>query len=179
MADAPHTLTDELIRHFIEEDAVIRAYVRSVTHGHRETDDVIQEIWQVACRKISEYDTSRPFRGWIMGIARIKLLQWRQSLARSREVLDPDVIESLATKAEEHCAELDLRSKFLRECIQELPAHGRNILQLKYFDGMKIADIASRTKRQTGAIEMALTRFRRILRACIEDHLQAEGRQTG
>jgi RNA polymerase sigma-70 factor (ECF subfamily) len=177
MAEAPHTFTDELIRHFIEEDAAIRAYVRSVTRGHRETDDVIQEIWQVACRKITEYDTSRPFRGWIMGIARIKLLQWRQSLARSREFLDPDVIESLADHAEEHGSELDLRIQLLQECLNKLPARGRNILQLKYFGGLKVTAIAAQLNSNAGAIDMAITRLRRLLRTCIEDHLQPEGKQ--
>jgi RNA polymerase sigma-70 factor len=177
MAEAPNTFTDELIRHFVEEDAAVRAYVRSVTRGHRETDDVIQEIWQVACRKITEYDTSRPFRGWIMGITRIMLLQWRQSLARSREFLDPDVIESLADHAEEHSSELDLRSQYLQECLKKLPARGRNILQLKYFYGMKGTAIAAKLKSNAGAIEMAITRLRRLLRECIEGHLQTEGKQ--
>jgi RNA polymerase sigma-70 factor (ECF subfamily) len=112
-----------------------------------------------------------------MGIARIKLLQWRQSLARSREFLDPDVIESLADRAEKHSAELDLRIQLLQECLKKLPARGRNILQLKYFSGLKVADIASQLSSKAGAIDMAITRLRRLLRECIEGHLQTEGKQ--
>ena len=165
------TLNEDLVRHFIEEDAAVRAYVWSVTRGHRETDDVIQVIWQVACRKIAEYDTARPFRSWVMGIARLQLLKWRQSLARSREVLAPEVIELLAETAETHREELDVRGQFLRDCLEKLPAHGKEILKMKYYSGMKIAAIAVQVKRTTAAIEMALTRVRRALRACIERKL--------
>jgi len=41
---------EALLKHFIEEDSVVRAYVRSVTRGHRETDDVIQ----AGCRVLIE-----------------------------------------------------------------------------------------------------------------------------
>jgi RNA polymerase sigma-70 factor (ECF subfamily) len=169
---------EALLKHFIEEDSVVRAYVRSVTRGHRETDDVIQDVWRVACMKISEYDPNRPFRRWVMGITRLQLLKWRQHLARSREVLAPDVIDLLADTAETHYEELDMRSHYLRDCLKLLPSHSRVVMQMKYFLDMKIEDIAREVKKTTAAVEMILVRARRSLRACIEGKLQAEGGVT-
>ncbi|MBU4429931.1 MAG: sigma-70 family RNA polymerase sigma factor [Verrucomicrobia bacterium] len=171
-------MNETLLRHYVNEDAVVRAYVRSCTMGHRETDDVLQEIWKVVCVKIGQYDESRPFRAWVMGIARMQVLKWRQTQARSREVLSPETIELFAETAMEHGDELDFRRQHLRECLSRIPALGRQIMRLKYFDGLTIATIGLQMKKSTAAIEMALVRFRRFLRACIEKQLVEERLST-
>lgn len=171
MAGGP--VNEDLLKHFIEEDSVVRAYVHSITCGHRETEDVIQDVWRITCQKIGDYDRNRPFRSWVMGITRLELLKWRQKLARSREVLAPDVMDLLADTAEEYREEIDMRSQYLRDCLAHLPAHSKDIMQMKYFRTMKIEEIARRIKKKTAAVEMALVRVRRSLRACIEEKLRA------
>lgn len=173
-----NSLDEDLLRHFIEEDSAVRSYVMAVTRGHQDTDDVIQDVWRVACLKIAEYDSGRPFRSWVMGITRLQLLKWRQALARSREILAPDLIELLADTAETQREELDLRSQYLRDCLARLPVYGRGILQMKYFRDMKIEAIAARLKKNTAAIEMTLVRLRRSLRVCIEGKLRDDGKVT-
>jgi RNA polymerase sigma-70 factor (ECF subfamily) len=168
-----NTPTDALLRHVVAEDGVVRAYVYSVTRGHRETEDVIQEVWRVACQKIADFDDSRPFRPWILGITRLQLLKWRQALARSREVLAPDILDLLAETAETCREELDLRGQYLRECLKQMPGSGRRILHMKYFDGMKIAAIAVKLRKSVAAVEMALVRLRRVLRTCVDGALRA------
>ena len=165
-------MVDEaLIRHVIEEDAVVRAYVYAVTRGHRETQDVIQEVWRVVCRKIGEYDERKPFRAWVLGITRLQVLKWRQGVARSREVLAPDILELLAATAAEERQELDLRRQYLLKCLERLPDNSRNILHMKYFDGLKSVMIAARLNRSLAAVEMTLVRVRRVLRQCIEEKI--------
>jgi RNA polymerase sigma-70 factor (ECF subfamily) len=166
---------EALLRRVIEEDAVVRAYVRAVTRGHRETEDVIQEVWKVVCLKIGDYDDQRPFRAWVLGITRLQLLKWRQEQARSREILMPDLTEVLSETAEQHRTELDLRRQYLRECLAGVPAKGRHVLELKYFGELKIAAVASRLRKSVAAVEMSLVRLRRLLRACIEQKLSAGG----
>ena len=176
--DAPNDnelpMDPDLLRNVVGEDSVIRAYVRSVTRGHRETEDVIQEVWRVVCRKIGEYDRQRPFRAWVLGITRLQLLKWRQSLARSHEVLMPEVVELLAETADECREELDLRSQFLRDCLAKLPVPNRRMLELKYYGGLTAEAVARELRRTPAAVEMALVRLRRALRACIERRLTTE-----
>lgn len=164
---------EKLIRRVVEEDSVVRAYVYAATRGHRETQDVIQEVWRVACRKIADYDESRPFRSWVLGIARLQVLKWRQGLARSHEILAPDVLDLLAETAATEHDELDLRDQYLRDCLGEMPPLGRQILRMKYFDGFKSAVIAENLKKSVAAVDMTLVRLRRGLRDCIEQKLTA------
>lgn len=121
------TADQKLLKHVIAEDPAVRAYVYSVTRGHRETEDVIQNVWQVVCAKIGEYDDNRSFRSWVLGITRLQLLKWRQAKARSREVLAPDVIDRLADDAVTQRDELSLRVHYLRQCLSELPDRGRRL----------------------------------------------------
>jgi len=164
-------VNDTVLRHVIAEDAVVRAYVYASTRGHRDTEDVIQEVWQVVCRKIGEYDETRSFRAWVMGITRLQVLKWRQAQARSRLLFDPEVLELLADTAAEECEELDHRSQFLRDCLGLLPLDSRRLLHMKYADGLTVAAIAERVKKSVGALDMAFVRLRRALRACIEGKL--------
>jgi len=166
------SVNDIILRHVISEDAIVRAYVYSATRGHRDTEDVIQKVWQVVCLKIGEYDTSRSFRAWVLGITRLQILKWRQAQARSREIiLAPDVLDLLADTAETAREELSLRSQYLKECLSRMPLNGRRLLQMRYFEELRIAAIAEDLKRSVAAIEMALVRLRRALRACIEEKL--------
>jgi RNA polymerase sigma-70 factor (ECF subfamily) len=165
------SVNEFVLQRVISEDAVVRAYVYSATRGHRDAEDVIQEVWQVVCRKIGEYDQSRSFRAWVLGITRMQVLKWRQAQARSRLLFDQDVLDLLADTAEEERQELDHRSQFLRDCLGMLPLDGQRLLHRKYTDGLTVAAIAEQMKKSVGALEMALTRIRRALRACIEGKL--------
>jgi RNA polymerase sigma-70 factor (ECF subfamily) len=167
-----NSVSDIVLRQVISEDAVVRAYVYAATRGHRDTDDVIQEVWQIVCRKIGDYDPSRSFRAWVLGITRLQVLKWRQAQARSREILlDPDVLDLLADTAAAEEEELSLRGQYLRDCLSRMPVSGRRLLQLRYFEGLRSADIAEKLKRNVGAVDMAFVRLRRALRVCIEGKL--------
>jgi RNA polymerase sigma-70 factor (ECF subfamily) len=149
--------------------------VFAATRDHHEAEDILQEVWRVLCAKLEEYDETRPLRQWALGIARLQVLKWRQSKARSREVLAPDILEMLADTAQQCAAEIDMRAQFLRACMAELTLLTRRILRMKYFDGLKTAAIATKTGRTTPSIEMRLVRGRRELRSCVERKMGGEG----
>ncbi|MEI6149865.1 MAG: sigma-70 family RNA polymerase sigma factor [bacterium] len=166
-----NSVNDIILRQVISEDAVVRAYVYAATRGHRDTEDVTQEVWQIVCLRNGDYDPSRSSRAWILRITRLQVLKWRQAQARSREILAPDVLDLLADTAAIEKEELSLRGQYLRDCLSRMPVSGRRLLQLRYFEGLRSADIAEKLKRNVGAVDMAFVRLRRALRACIEEKL--------
>lgn len=164
---------EALLKHFVEEDTVLRAYVFAATCDYHETNDVLQEVWRVLCAKIDAFDDSRPFRPWAMGVTRLQVLKWRQSKARSREILAPDTIELLADTAEQCAAEIDIRTQYLRECLGRLTLAARRILRMKYFEGLRATNIAAQLGRSVSSVEMTLVRGRRALRRCVERKIAA------
>jgi RNA polymerase sigma-70 factor (ECF subfamily) len=165
---------EKLLKHFVEEDAVLRAYVYAATRSQADARDVLQEVWKTLAVKLDQYDEARSFRSWALGVARIQVLKWRQEKARSKEIPSGDVLELLAKTADEHADEIDLRLSFLNECLAKMTMVWRNLLEMKYLGGMKIAEISARTKRSVAAVEMGLVRSRRALRDCVERRMHEE-----
>jgi RNA polymerase sigma-70 factor (ECF subfamily) len=139
------------------------------------TDDLVQIVATTLWQKWEQFDTARPFRPWALGIARLEVLKWRQQLARSREVLSSEAVSRLAEVAADAAPEIDDRYGFLLECIESLNDESRELLGMKYGEGLKAARIAGRLGRRVEAVEMMLVRVRRALRDCIERKLARAG----
>jgi RNA polymerase sigma-70 factor (ECF subfamily) len=166
--------TERLLKHFVEEDAVLRAFVYASTRSATDAEDVIQEVWRTLTAKLDQYDDSRPFRPWAMGVARMQVRKWRQEKGRSREIPSSEVIDLLATTAEEHADEIDVRLSFLQVCLGRLTDACRKIMEMKYLHGMQISQIALQMGRNVAAVEMTLVRARRALRECIDQQMRRE-----
>ncbi|MBN2584971.1 MAG: sigma-70 family RNA polymerase sigma factor [Planctomycetes bacterium] len=158
----------DLLRLFLNEEPLLRALLLSATGDLHASEDMLQTVATVVWEKRDQFDGSRPFRPWVLGIARLEILKWRQRLARSREILSEQALARLAESAEEHAEEIDRRRHYLQGCIAVLEQRQRSILEMKYGEGLTIADIADRVGKSVAAIEMVLVRIRRALRDCIE-----------
>ena len=170
----PNNDAQRLLKHFVEEDAVLRAYVHVATRSHADTQDLLQNIWETLWVKIEQYDDARPFRHWAFGVARLEVLKWRQAKGRSREYLSESSLDLLAGTAVERADELDLRGEFLQQCMRDLSVLWRKVLSLKYYRELSIRDIAGQLGKSTSAVEMILVRSRRALRDCIERKTRQE-----
>lgn len=168
MANMNHRL---FLKHFLQEEGVLKAYLMAATGDMHAADDLLQEVSSVLWEKFGQYDAGRPFRNWALGIARMETLKWRQRLARSREVLSPVVIEALADTAAQRAGELDDRAAHLRLCVKELREKTRQVLRLRYWKAFSIRRIAEDLEKSVASIEMVLVRARRQLRQCVDRKL--------
>jgi RNA polymerase sigma-70 factor (ECF subfamily) len=109
----------------------------------------------------------------------VEVLRWRQSRARGRAVLSEKALENLADAAaalEEATSDWSI---LLPGCLRALPERVRGVLVMKYADDLPIKEIAGRTGRQVGAVEMTLVRARRALRECLERRMRQSGHPEG
>jgi len=123
----------DFITLFLKEELLLRSFLLASTGNVHESDDLFQSVARVLWEKFADYDPSRPFRGWALGVARLEVLKWRQSKARSREVLSPDALSQVAEAAEEGGSWADGLSEFLRGCLAKLKSTARQVMELKYF----------------------------------------------
>jgi RNA polymerase sigma-70 factor (ECF subfamily) len=157
---------------FLQEQPVLQAYLMAAV-GHQSTaDELLQEVSSVLWETLPRYDQSRPFRAWALGVARLQVLKWRQARARDRLVLSEQVLESLAQTAEACADDLDRRRAPLKDCLGFLDGKLRDLVHLRYFENLAVAQIAERLGRTVAAIEMALVRLRKSLRQCVEGKIQ-------
>jgi RNA polymerase sigma-70 factor, ECF subfamily len=177
--DQPQSEHDRFLLHFLPVRGMIRAFLHAATRNVHETDDLCQQVGGVLWRKFVNYDPSRPFAAWAVGIARMELLKWRDRSMRGwrQRSLSDEAILALADAAGQPERESEQvpeeQSAALRRCMERLTPRAREAMERKYRDGQSIRAIADAQGREVGAIEMTLVRARRALRDCIEQRLAA------
>ena len=163
---------EDFIQHFTDVEHALRAYLLAATRNLSDADDLFQAVWIVLWNKFDQFDASRSFRSWAIGVARFEVLRWKRQQARSREVLSEDAISLLADSAQEHAEEINVHRILLRECLERVNGLRRRVLDMKYSENMKAREIAHATGRSVEAVEMLLVRVRRLLQSCIEQKLR-------
>jgi RNA polymerase sigma-70 factor, ECF subfamily len=127
---------------------------------HELADDVIQDTWLIAVRRIRRFDPNQgSFLGWLRGIA-INVL--RNQLRARRKRRTAPLRDEFAVAAPP-TADRD-RAERLADALLDLSERYESVLRAKYLEGQSVADIAATWKETPKAIESLLTRARNALR---------------
>jgi RNA polymerase sigma-70 factor (ECF subfamily) len=143
------------------EFASLYAYVLWRCGGLRDhADDVVQETWMTAVRRIRQFDPNRgSFAGYLRGIAANVLRNHFRSTRRWKtqqlngHLAAPEVDDERRHQAERIAHALAL-----------LPDHYEYVLRSKYVDGLSVAEIAAASAESPKAVESLLTRARQAFR---------------
>jgi RNA polymerase sigma-70 factor, ECF subfamily len=106
---------------------LVRSVGYDATGCVQESEDVCQEVFLQAYRKLGQLRDAARFAGWLMSIARRSCADWRH-LRRSRPKLGLDGVEPAGNPPEP----IDEESRRLLDAIRELPAKERTALHLFY-----------------------------------------------
>lgn len=150
MSDAPRPSGDEdarLVRRARDGDReafekLVRRHLRAAhrtasrrTSGPHDAEDVCQEAFVRALRKIDECDRPRRFRGWLLSIVRNTASNMRDLRARRRE----ETLDAGGAPAAEGGPGRDLeRARLrdrLREAMRTLPPRQRKVLVRHDYEG--------------------------------------------
>ncbi len=146
----------------------LRGYFFAATRDWAATDDLFQEVAMVLWRKYGEFDQTRSFRAWALGIARLQVLKRRQVLARSKLVFSEAAIAALAVTAGDETEESDWRLSHLAACMEKLPSNDRDLVTMRFEKDQPLVEIAVRLEKSVEAVGMRMMRIRRWLRDCME-----------
>jgi RNA polymerase sigma-70 factor (ECF subfamily) len=163
----------ELTLVFLAERHALLAFIHGLVRDRDAAEEILQEIWLrlvAAVERGVEVDSPR---SWFRGVAKNLILHHFRSQRRAKVVADSSLVEAMVEAAalafEEGTGDpLAERSRRLMDCLDRLPARSRNLLQLKYEAGLRVAQIAERLARSEDAIMKALSRVRQILGDCVE-----------
>lgn len=153
---------------------MVANYVHALIRDHAAAQDVLQETALVIFRRFAEYDVSRPFVGWALGIARYQVLGLQRDQMRSRVVFDEEVLAAFTDTWAELAPQESELAGYILPCLGKLAAHARRLVQMRYFDDLNASEIAERLGMASAAVRVALQRVREQLRACVEQQLQVE-----
>jgi len=159
------------------EQARFRAFIRGLGVRTEAVDDVAQDALLVALGKLGEFDPSGDFGAWIRQIARHLVMNERRKESRRQRLLSEHVTELLvANDPPRPAASVDRGEELsaLRQCLSELPARGRELLLLRYFEGLGPGAIAGRLGQPSNRVRQTLLRLRRVVADCLERRLGPE-----
>src|SRR6185369_5292751 len=168
----------KLMAEFVAGRHSLFAYIYGwVRHSH-DAEDLFQEVWVRFSHALAEGVEIRDQASWCRGAARNLILHYWRDRRTDKVVADPELLELVELAFAEQAVNQDYwrgRREALSECIQELPERSRQLLRLKYEEGLSADQAADRLRQSGAAVLMALSRLRRALRECAQKKLRLAG----
>ncbi len=155
---------DGVVRH---EHARLRGFLGLLGTPASWLDDLEQEVFITAWSALPRWDPAQPFAPWLNGIARNLVLRHRERQAREQRGRGAALAVWLAQRLAGSDGDDSSRIERLRVCLQRLPHHLRDLLHLRYAEGIDAQALAQRSGRDAAAVRMALMRARRVLLDCM------------
>lgn len=157
---------EQFTRLLLEHEPEILRAVMVIIPERADARDIVQETAVTLWKHFEQYDASRPFVNWALGYARIQMRRFLRSGAR-RATLTERAAVLLEQAQDERAADKEKRDVALRECLEQLPPHSRNVLTGYYFDERTVEQLAQSQGRSVEAIYKILQRLRVSLLDCI------------
>lgn len=131
-------------------------------------EDLAQEVFITAYRKIKTYEGDQHFGAYLRGIAknyvRNYLRKHRPQAVGGNQELEALIQGRIEGRGWGHEPEVFAR---LDECLAKMTPRSREMIDLRYYVGHSIAELAEALSRSTGAVKMHLMRARRTLADCL------------
>src|SRR5262249_3757301 len=130
-------------------------------------DDILQETWLTAVRRIRQFDPTRAsFLAWLRGIAANLR---RNQLRRDRQIASQRIsANGEAVMPDLMAADEQDRAERIAVTLDALSERHEAVLRAKYFDGLTVDEIAGSWNETPKAIESLLSRARAAFRERFE-----------
>lgn len=140
---------------------------------HHLAEDIIQEVAELAADRFEQYDPTRPFIGWLIGIARNRIAQAHRVKGRRPIVFSSEVLDSVANAYIQMQPTEDDRLDGLNTCMAKLSDRHRRVIELRYARQLTSEQIADQVACSPRAVTSMLQRIRAALRQCVKQYMEA------
>jgi len=148
-------------------EPLVRTVLCAMLPSHVCLEDLTQETFIIAYRRLSSYKTGTKLSAWICTIARNVGLNERKKYAREKEdptdfgseaeIWQEDMIVKAMNPAPAHILDA------LEDGIRQLGFQAQLIVNSFYFHGLTVRQVAADLKMSEGAVKVALFRARQDL----------------
>lgn len=134
-----------------------RRYARRHCHAS-DVDDAVQESLLILSRKVGGLKAAAAFSSWLFTIIKRECRKLERMMFK-HEPLDDEVAEQQLACRSDDALRIDLAN-----ALESLPAHYLEVVLLRDFEELTIAEIAARLDEQPGAVKSRLHRARELVR---------------
>ncbi len=168
MQDSDRDKHDQFLRLYVENEASLSGFVRSLVPTLDDMREVMQDTAVVLWRKFDQLDSPEDFRRWAFGVARFEALAFRRDRARDRHVFSEELVAMLATEAASVGKQSRIEEQALQHCLTKLSNRNRELVRAAYMRGVRIDEMAKKAGRTPMSLYKLLHRIRMQLADCIE-----------
>jgi RNA polymerase sigma-70 factor, ECF subfamily len=154
---------------FLVQAPSLRGYAIGLTGDPALADDAVQECFLVVQAKAADFREGTDFAAWTRAILRRKVLELLRQRKRSSG-FPSHLVDLLADEAPAP-AVWDAERRALANCLPHLAPKARQLVELRYIDGLFPEAIAARVSWTANAVNVALSRAKIALRQCIQNAL--------
>ena len=168
---------EQLVRMYQSD---VRGFISRRIGNSPVVDDVAQEAFIAAIRNITQLKDNASVRGWLLGIARNKLIDHLRKASRQKMTGCEHIESILASDSLDRTnsstnMEQDILDS-LKQCIADLKPKAQKLVNRFYFDQETAEQISNHSNVSSSAVRMSLLRIRKSLATCIRNRLGTEFR---
>lgn len=159
---------DQLVR---EHQAGLRAFIRALGTDEAWVDDLAQEVFIVAYRKLDQFRADEDFGKWLRGIARRQVMGERTKTARRSRIMHDgisDILLSLGLEKPAPEPNQEWVVSTMKGCVEKLSEPHRELLRFRYEEGRQCKELADELSLTAAALRKQLQRIRLSVRKCME-----------
>jgi RNA polymerase sigma-70 factor, ECF subfamily len=139
----------------------VYGYLLVRVHHPVTAEDLTAETFLAAAESIRKGTLVEPTIGWLVTVARNKLVDhWRRTAREERKLALVDQVEVV-----DDDVDLRIERAQARTVLAQLGPHHRSALTLRYLDGLSVPEVAAALDRTVHATEALLVRARNAFRA--------------
>lgn len=162
-------------RLWTDAQQTVSQFVASLVRDPWAVRDIVQETSLALLRKFAEYDESKPFLPWALGVAKFEILGHRRDAARDRMICDSVFLDRYTQAWADVAPRISNEAEALRHCVGELAGRPRTIIKMRYAEGETSETIADKLNITADNVRTILKRTRDMLRRCVERHVGLQG----
>jgi RNA polymerase sigma-70 factor (ECF subfamily) len=159
---------DILVQTLLRDRTKLLAYILAILPDEHAAEDILQEVSLAAVRKLDDIDSGEHLLLWLRRAARFEALAQHRRRGKSPHVLDADVLDALESHWKRYDAVRAIDwADVLRFCLGKLTPYARQLVQLRFGQGLTGEALASAIDRKPQSAYIALSRARRALSDCL------------
>ncbi|MEL5639465.1 RNA polymerase sigma factor [Serratia ureilytica] len=142
--------------------AVTQADIRRYARRHcyaSDVDDAVQESLLIISRKVTALRAVAAFSSWLFTVVKRECRKLGRIMMFRHESLDEDVAETLIQTRSQDALRIDLV-----RALESLPAHYLEVILLRDFNELTIAEISQQLNENAAAVKSRLHRARELVR---------------
>jgi RNA polymerase sigma-70 factor (ECF subfamily) len=166
---------NSLLRVLVAERGPLLGFLYSLARDRDLAEDCFQNLVVIISEKQPVVNDRQHFLAWARRAARFEM---NNALRKRRKTipLDDKVLEALESQwqiADKQTG--PLVAEALQKCLSSMTPNVRNLVRLRYEEGLVGEELARTLNRTLNAVHVALSRAYRMLAACIDSRIVAEG----